>query len=468
MSKKPTRSSSAAGLRHRAVARLREGRGDDPTRAVKPGVDADNLRLLQELQVHQIELEMQNAELQEARDRAETLLEKFTDLYDFAPVGYLRLDERGHILEVNLTGAGLLGMERSRLIDRRFALFVDAASRAGFSEFLQSIFSAPGKQVWEGSLLRGTAGSFCANLQGACTVSVGSPAKVCRMAVSDVTTLKRAEEAQQRVEALSAANRNLREEILRREAVEAALTLSQQQQARLLDHSRQMQEQLRHLSHRMLQAQEEERRRISRELHDDITQTLVGISVHLENLSHETTLSPRRFRQQIHKTQRLVEKSVEIVHQFARELRPSSLDDLGLSVSLRALLKDFAKRATGITVRLKIPAKVEELTGPQRTAVYRVTQAALTNVAQHAQATRVVVNLRERADVIHLEIADNGKSFDAKGALHPDQGEHLGLVGMRERVQMVGGRFEVESAPGRGTTIRAQIPLTNRSKSLDP
>jgi PAS domain-containing protein len=99
---------------------------------VKDRTEADAKRLLHELQVHQIELEMQNAELQEARNKVETLLETYTDLYDFAPVGYFSVDEQGLILEVNLTGAALLGIERSRLINRRLQGFVDPPSRKLF------------------------------------------------------------------------------------------------------------------------------------------------------------------------------------------------------------------------------------------------------------------------------------------------------------------------------------------------
>src|ERR1035438_1533062 len=122
----------AAELRRRAEGRLK--------------AEAEARRLLHELQVHQLELEMQNAELHEARNRVETLLETYTDLYDFAPVGYFSLDEEGLILEVNLTGAALLGIERFRLINRRLQGFVDPPSRAVLPAFLKKIFSGPGKQ----------------------------------------------------------------------------------------------------------------------------------------------------------------------------------------------------------------------------------------------------------------------------------------------------------------------------------
>ena len=280
------------------------------------------------------------------------------------------------------------------------------------------------------------------------------------MAVSDITALKQAEAAQRRMEALAVTNRELRQEIIRRKAVEAALKKSEQHQGRLLERSRRMQEQLRHLSHQVLQAQEEERKRISRELHDEITQTLVGISVQLETLAREAAANPR-LKQKIGRTQRLVEKSVNIVHQFARELRPTALDDLGLIATLHSVLKDFMKR-TGIRVHFTTFAGVEQLDSARRTVLYRVVQSALANVAQHAQASRVKVSFLKLPDGLRMEITDNGKSFEVERVLHAKRSKRLGLVGMRERVEMVGGIFGVESAPGQGTTIRAQIPFSIR------
>ena len=280
---------------------------------------------------------------------------------------------------------------------------------------------------------------------------------MCRMAVSDITALKRAEEAQQRLKALAAINQELSREILQRQAAEAVLRESEQRQIQLLQESRHMQEQLRQLSHTILQAQEAERKRISRELHDDVTQTLVGINVHLENLVQEAESNPNGFKTKIARTQSLVEKAVDIVHRFARELRPPLLDDLGLSVTIESLLKDFAKQ-TGIHVKFEVSADVDKLNGDKRTVLYRVVQSALTNVALHSQATQVKMSLLKQANQVRLEITDNGKSFDVEKVLHARRNKRLGLIGMRERVEMVGGQFSIQSTPGKGTTIQAWVP----------
>jgi PAS domain-containing protein len=134
MQKKSSSPVDAAELRRRAEIRLKgQAQHAHPS---PPQTEADARRAFHELQVHQLELEMQNAELHEARNRVETLLETYTDLYDFAPIGYFSVDEQGLILEVNLTGAALLGIERSRLINRRLQGFVDPPGRTIFQAFL--------------------------------------------------------------------------------------------------------------------------------------------------------------------------------------------------------------------------------------------------------------------------------------------------------------------------------------------
>ncbi|HEY5043329.1 MAG TPA: histidine kinase [Verrucomicrobiae bacterium] len=447
-------------LYRRAEAQLRRQKKQQKSKAA--GVvktETDSQRLLHELQVHQVELEMQNSELQEARDRMEALLEKYTDFYDFAPVGYLSLDENGQILEVNLNGATLLGVSRAQLINRRLPPFITLASRPTFLAFLKRVFAGGGKQVCEATILREDGKSIWADFHGTLALSSNGPKKWCRMVVTDITVLKRAEEAQRRSDAIAAANEELRQEIERRKVIEESLKKSEQHQRRLLEESRLMEEQLRNLSRQVLQAQEEERKRISRELHDVIAQTLTGINVRLAALKKEATFNTKHLDRDIARTQRLVEKSVDIVHQFARELRPAVLDDLGLIPALHSFVKLFSKR-TRVHVHLKIYAGVEQLNINQRTILYRVAQEALTNVSRHAQASRVEVDIQKLPDGVCMKINDNGKSFKLDRVLNARGRKRLGLLGMRERLQMVGGHFDIESVAGKGTTIIAKIPLS--------
>ena len=267
----------------------------------------------------------------------------------------------------------------------------------------------------------------------------------------------------QRTLDLATSNRQLKKEIARRKVVEETLRKSERQTSQLLEQSRRLQHQLRHLSRRILSVQEEERKRISRELHDVVAQLLTGINVRLATLKIQAAVSTKDLGQKITRTQRLVEKSVDIVHRFARELRPAVLDDLGLIPALHSFLKSFTKE-TGVRATLTACEGLEDLSNAKRTVLYRVAQEALTNVARHAQASRVDVCIRKLPGAICMRIKDDGKAFDVAQQLQSRKSPRLGLLGMRERVEMVGGHFEVESEPGRGTTVHARVPFKTAHK----
>ena len=442
---------AAAELRRRAEARL-------SGRQSRHQPDAGAQRLRHELEVHQIELEMQNAELRKTRDELELALRNATDLYDFAPVGYFSLDATGLILEANLTGAALLGVERSRLIHRRLPLYIASLSRPSFLAFLKKVFTELGNQTCEVQLLKAGADPFWANFRAAPAFPLKGARKWCRLTFADITARKQAEEAQRRVEVLVGANRELKQEVVQRKQAEEALRKSERHYVRLSNEARDMRDELRLLSRRLLSAEEEERKRISREVHDVIGQALTSIHLCLAALKTTPAFKTGDMEPTITRAQRLVEQTVEIVHRFARELRPAVLDDVGLIPALRSFMETFAKQ-TGIRVGLSVFAAVEEVNGDKRAVIYRVAQEALTNVARHAQASRVEVEIQKRVDVVRITIQDDGKGLQPKRVLHGKTNKRLGLIGMRERLEMVGGNLTIQSAPGKGTTIVAQIPF---------
>ena len=448
MKLKPPTADQPAQLRRRAEDRLRERPRHQRSTAVVPTSDADAKRLLHELQVHQIELEMQNAELRQARDELEVALDNYTDLYDFAPSGYFTFAPTGAILQANLTGATLVGIERSRLVGQSFGRLISAKFRPAFSAFLEHVFAGQNKQAGDFELACQGQPLRFVNIEAQCLLN----GQECRVAVMDITARKVAEAARSRLEAVTASNRKLEQEIIRRKKLEQALKTSEQQ--------------LRQLSHEILLAQEAERKRISRELHDTVLQTLVGISVHLTSLTPKPADNPASLRRKIKETQRLVEKSLAMVHRFAVELRPTVLDDLGLIPALHTCLKDFMKR-TGVRARLIAYAAVNQLPIGQSAVLYRVALEALNNVAIHAQASAVAVEIKKLPGWICLTITDDGKSFDVKRVLRTKGNGRLGLLGMRERLQMVGGKFSVKSTPGHGTAVTAQIPATIEAAKKD-
>lgn len=566
----------AIDLRRRAENRLREM----PAKTKRATNAADAQRALQELQIHQIELELQNEELKLTKSEVDAGLEKYTDLYDFAPVGYFTLSSDGSIQQVNLTGTSMVGVQRSRLLGQRFGALLEPRDRRAFNAFLTQVFVQDEKQSGDFELLRQDQPPLIVNIAakrqinekechavvmditdrkkvedilrrnealfsallnqapfgvyvvddqlrlvqinpramplfnniepliGRCfaevirllwpkrvaeaaekrfrhTLKTGEPYQspefverrkdtrvteayewqiqrvtlpsgdhrvVCFF--NDITERKLAEDNKRRVEVLAASNEMLRQEITRREAVEAALTMSEQHAHALLNQSRMLQKKLRESSHQNLLALENQRKEISHELHDKISQVLIGINVRLAVFTRTAGVDA----QAMAPVRELVEQSVHIIHEYARELRPAMLDQLGLIPTLRTYIDEIPKRK-GRQIDFSASPDVEALDNDKRTVLYRVAQEALVNVAKHAQAHHVGVSLRLARGGVCLEITDDGKSFDVDLLSSPQWSRRLGLAGMRERVEMVNGVFSIVSKRGKGTTIRAVIPV---------
>lgn len=563
MSAKPKIDESAAALRRRAETLL--------VKKYSKSNDTETGRMLHELEVHQIELEMQNAELTIARDTAEGLRDQYTELYDFAPVGYFTLNTGGMIQNANLTGATMVHTERSTLMGRSFEGLLAPRNRAAFRIFLETVFAVESKQSADFELADASRVKRVVNIEARRIPLVME----CSIIIQDITVRKLAQE-QMRIsethyrrlfeathdgvllidpetsriidanpfliqllgyereqligkelyeigllrdevasramlrelkqshevryenlplksktglhrevevianlyqedgrsviqcnirditvrklaEDMSRRNIKLNQEITRQKVIEEDLLANRKEQSRVLRQARLQEKQLRELSHRIIGAQEEERKRISRELHDVIAQTLVGININLAVLTQGSAAAPAILKRQIGKTQLLVENAVDIVHDFARELRPTMLDDLGLIPALQAHIQRFTE-TTGIEVTFNAPAKIDLTSSAVRTVLYRVAQEALTNIGRHSKASLAEVTIELNAKVIRMEIKDNGKGFQVNDKSCSKKKNRLGLIGMKERVEMIGGTFRLTSALGGPTTVEVEIP----------
>lgn len=266
----------------------------------------------------------------------------------------------------------------------------------------------------------------------------------------------------ERNHALASVNAQLQKEIANRERTEAELRESKDHYQSLFQQARAMEESLRDLSGQVLTAQEEERKRISRDLHDEIGQTLTAVNVTIAILKKHA-LGDRNFEEKVSEAEKLLAQSMETVHRFARELRPAMLDHLGVQSALRAHLTNF-NRQTGIQVDLVPHPALAQINGQRSEAIFRVAQEALSNVFKHAQATRVKIEFTATTDIIQMEIADNGRSFSVEEKLGGQKRTgRLGLLGMQERLRLVGGTFTIQSAPGRGTRVFVELPLIGES-----
>ena len=257
---------------------------------------------------------------------------------------------------------------------------------------------------------------------------------------------------------LNKRNRELKAEITERKRAEKALRQSEKHYQKLFHKAEAMQEILRNLSNRILVTQEEERKRISRELHDEVGQSLTAISVGLAIFDKKAAGNPAITSQKIAETQKLIQETMETVHRFAHELRPALLDECGLVPALRSYLKRFASR-TGMDVHFGSDPVAEEMASEQKLVVFRIVQESLTNVTKHAQATQVDVQISRQKSNVCLEVIDNGVSFTADPLTVGRSKRRLGLLGMEERVRLVNGGFTIIAEPGKGTTVRVTIPL---------
>jgi PAS domain S-box-containing protein len=229
------------------------------------------------------------------------------------------------------------------------------------------------------------------------------------------------------------------------------------QNARLFEQVRAGQEQLRRLTRQVVTAQEEDRRRVSRELHDEAGQALTALKINLELLQADLPAEFTALRQSLSEAIALTDETMDEMRRLAHTLRPPALDAVGLNPTLEDLCRDFARR-THLSVNY-VGAEVSGLPDAAAICFYRVLQESLTNVARHAHADQVQVALRCDADRVSLSVEDNGRGFDTGGVIsNSNQDAGIGLLGMRERLELLGGRLEINSRPGRGTRLVAHIP----------
>jgi signal transduction histidine kinase len=209
---------------------------------------------------------------------------------------------------------------------------------------------------------------------------------------------------------------------------------------------------LRRLSNRLVQAQETERRELSRELHDEVGQTMTALGIELGNLEVMRDSDTGTFRRQLEELKRLNADAMRVIRDLAMGLRPSMLDDIGLEAALQWQGREFS-RHTGVTARIEVAGNLDDLSDAQRTCMYRVVQEALTNCARHSQAHNVVVSVRSMASGVAVRIYDDGIGFDVKCSRGG-----LGLLGMQERVHALCGSLRLSSERMNGTTLHVWLP----------
>jgi len=396
-------------LRERALQRLRDAPQSLPIRD-----EADVRRLLHELQVHQVELELQNEELQRARCEAESTAARYAELYDQAPVGYLTLDDAGVVRQANLAAVALLGGARERLLGRKFTELVERMDRPSFANFLQRLVGTSHGSC-EVSLDQRDADLRIVRIDG----RLDGDGRLVRITLSDVTRQRLSTLALQRSET-----------------------------------------QLRRAYRQLAGAQECERLRLTEQLHDQVGRNLTALGLNLSII--EQALPPELgLHERLQDSIGLLQAAVSQVRGVMSDLYPPMLIDYGLFAALRWWASEVARRSrvevcmVDGDLGLRQPAETES-------ALFRIAQEAIANAIRHGRPRRVEISLRQHHRGVRLEISDDGRGFDADAVVADDERASWGLTMMRERALAIGAELHIDSAAGRGTRISVDTEANRR------
>ena len=374
-------------------------------------------RLIHELRVHQIELEMQNEDLRLSEASLEESRSRYADLYDFAPVGYLTLDEQGAIVEANLTAATMLGRERSKLLNFYFAYFLTDDDRRVLRQMLNN-GQDPRERRGEVHIKDGSGGTRVMLLD-VLSLQDAEGRERHRLAMTDITGRKEAEEA-------------------RRESAER----------------------LRALTGQLLTAQEDERKRLAASLHDELGHSLLTLKLRLSAMEKKLQPDQEELRSELRAQLEFIQEEIQEVRRLYNDLSPGDLEDLGLTRALNNLITEFAIHTPAITWE----ADLLELKGlfslPVQTVIYRACQEALTNIGKHAHPTRVTVSNTLEGDRVEFSFQDDGRGFDVQARHSGDPDRGMGLAAMEERLRMVGGTLTIQSREQEGTRLSFTIPVS--------
>jgi PAS domain S-box-containing protein len=366
------------------------------------------------------------------------------------------LDPLGNVVSWNVGAQQMKGYRAEEILGKHFSVFYPPEEVSiGKPQHILKEAERRGQIEDEGWRIRKDGSRFWANvvvtpLRNA-DGSLQGFAKITRDRTerhASEETLAKAKELlelriEQRTTVLARVNMELRTEIAERVSAEEQLRASR--------------DQLRALAAQLQSVREAERASIAREIHDELGQACTAIKMDLALISHKTDKSQTSLRRKVDATIQLVDGMIVTLRRIASDLRPRTLDDLGLTAALEWQAQEFEKR-TGISCRVTLPQEPLVLDADRSTAIFRIFQESLTNVARHSQASQVVARLEKSGDQLLLHVQDNGVGFDLEEV---KTRRSLGLVGMRERALLLNGELNVAGVRGSGTTMTLRIPLAS-------
>jgi PAS domain S-box-containing protein len=391
----------------------------------------ESKKVLQELRVHQIELEMQNETLRQAQDELEDSRDRYVDLYDFAPVGYLSITAHGMIKEINLAATRMLSMERKALLQRPFTSLVIAEDESRWLTLFLTMMEQNGKGSVEVTLQRGDGSVFPAQLDCA-TQKVGAGDTALRIALTDITGRKQ-------IEATNFRNQQHLKAMVKERGAEL-LAIGKQ----------------------LLAAEELERRTIAVDLHDDLGQDLAVAKLKLEAIMASSDVADNdKLQRQLGAVTILLDRCNKSVRSLSSQLSPPVLHQYGLGAALDWLSEEM-QRTYGLNVKV-YPGEAVTLDEIVAATLFRIVRELLINISKHAQVSEAEVGMLVDAETDNLEItvSDDGVGFDVARTLDMNSSTHssYGLFSIKQRIDFIGGQMLIDSHAGHGTIVLITLAL---------
>jgi signal transduction histidine kinase len=382
------------------------------------GTRAQELHDIVQLKLFQSHVQLKQMNHKIARER-----HRFLSLFNMAPIGYLVLDKNNHILNANIASSLLFVTPGRDLVGKNFAAYIDEKCWEQFLHVRKQL-RIDKKRSCEADMRSPLGKQFPAKLDMALSYEGET-----LVAITDISSFKNAErDLTIAHNELRAAYISLQHETIQRQAAE---------------------DELRKFTRRLLEAQEKERQKIAHELHDNAGQLMTYLGLLLEKARLQ--LDPAIYRD----AKSITQEVLDLIRIISSDLQPSLLRSVGLAPSLEALFDGF-KEITNINIDYEFNQVEEDISGPVAVTVYRIIQEALTNAARYAEVNQVQIRIHVDDGLLKVMIKDKGVGFDIKSGK-----ASTGLTGMTERAKAVGGRLTINSKPGQGTSIIAELPLSS-------